>query len=128
MEASIKEEIRTLMQQKEAMEREIAERMARLDAPGQPGMDAPLMDREVRRPGRTCMSMHALTQACNGAVPRFNGGPGRSSARGAAAACRATHAARGDGDAVPRGFPASLPRASRVPTSTCTRSEQTATA
>lgn len=48
MADSIKAEIRALMQQKEAVEREIAERMARLDAPGGPGMDQPLVDQEVR--------------------------------------------------------------------------------
>jgi hypothetical protein len=48
MDASIKAEIRALMGQRDALEREIAERMARLTAPGQPGMDEPLVDREVR--------------------------------------------------------------------------------
>ncbi|KAI8476042.1 MAG: hypothetical protein J3K34DRAFT_5325 [Monoraphidium minutum] len=46
MAASIKDEIKALMQQKEAAEREIAERMTRLDAPGGPGMDQPLVDGE----------------------------------------------------------------------------------
>lgn len=47
MAESIKAEIRALMAQRDGVEREIAERMARLDAPGQPGMDAPLVDAEV---------------------------------------------------------------------------------
>jgi len=36
------------MGQKEGIERDIAARMARLDAPGQPGLDEPLVDPEVR--------------------------------------------------------------------------------
>jgi hypothetical protein len=44
---SIRQEIRALMREREALEASIAERMARLTAPGQPGMDEPLVDREV---------------------------------------------------------------------------------
>lgn len=45
---SLKDEIRALMAEREAIEAEIEERTARLNAPGQPGMEDALVDAEVR--------------------------------------------------------------------------------
>lgn len=63
MADSIKSEIRMLMQQKEGLEREIAERMARLTAPGQPGMDEPLVDNEVRHGSMACLQSRSSVHA-----------------------------------------------------------------
>lgn len=45
---ALKEQMRGLMQQRSALEAQIAEHSGRLNAPGQPGMSDPLVDREVR--------------------------------------------------------------------------------
>ncbi len=44
----LKAELRELMQQRQVVEVEIEQLSARLNAPGQPGVSAPLVDREVR--------------------------------------------------------------------------------
>jgi len=43
----LKQEIKTLIEQREAIELEITERSARLQAPGMPGLRGPLVDDEV---------------------------------------------------------------------------------
>jgi hypothetical protein len=45
----LKARLRELMDQRGAIEAEIAERTARLNAPGQPGLQGSLLDKEVRR-------------------------------------------------------------------------------
>jgi hypothetical protein len=140
MDASIKAEIRALSQQKDGVEREIAERMARLDAPGQPGMDGPLVDREVRPPrrgraGGVGAGARPTTErlACAGAA-RSAVGPGAG-----AGVLRSGGGAHPRAAGPPAGRPAHRlahalppaarrPRASPAPTSTCTRSASTATA
>jgi hypothetical protein len=45
---TVKAELSKLQQQRAALEAEINERSARLNAPGQPGMHDSLIDKEVR--------------------------------------------------------------------------------
>lgn len=47
MAEALKTELRQLMQQRDALEAEIEERSARLNAPGQPGLRGSLLDKEV---------------------------------------------------------------------------------
>ena len=46
--AELKARLRELMAQRDAIEAEIADRTARLSAPGQPGLQGSLLDKEVR--------------------------------------------------------------------------------
>ena len=58
----LKAEMKQLMAQKSTIEGDIAERTARLNAPGQPGLTGSLMDKEVLFPMDGCVLCSRINQ------------------------------------------------------------------